>query len=279
MLIDQDNLGMGVNPPLVGKVADSTAPLAKLYDGFEVLSSFETGTLRVQANVKFADGDLDCYGDSRDLIVKPAPVHFMTRLPYNKPGGTPIYQNNPNGPFRWHWGNGIGGTGFTAHSYPEHRYSYDIGVFDKNNLTFLDPAKRDKNENYYCWGQDVIAMLAGDVMFIANDFEDNFGNVGNPNSKGANLVVLHNKASDVFHIYAHFQKGSIVVAVGSSVNAGDKLGLVGNSGGSGEPHLHVGLNQRDVNGFLRSLPMSFTKIKNGAGQTVSGVPVDNEFYS
>jgi hypothetical protein len=279
LMIDQDNLGMPVSPPFVGKVTDSTAPLAKLYDGFEVPAEFETGTLKVQANIKFTEGDLECYGDARALTVKPAPVHVMTRLPYNKPGGTPIYQNNPNSPFRWHWGNGIGGTNFNAHSFPEHRYSYDLGVFDKNNNTFLDPAHLDKNENYYCWGLDVIAMLAGDVVFVAKAFEDNFGNVGNPNSKGANVVILHNKQADVFHLYAHFMQGSVVVKVGDTVSAGDKLGLVGNSGGSSEPHLHVGLSQRDANGFLRSLPMSFTKIKNGAGQVVSGVPVDGEFYS
>ena len=75
----------------------------------------------MQASVKLPEGDLDCYGDTRELTVQQAPVHAMVHLPYNPPGGTPIYQNNPNGPFRWHWGNGIDATNFTAHSYPEQR--------------------------------------------------------------------------------------------------------------------------------------------------------------
>jgi hypothetical protein len=277
--IDQDSLGQEVNPALVGTVTDSAAPLPKFYDGFEVPSTFKSGKLKVQANVKLPEGDLDCYGDARELTVKRAPVHTMVRLPYNAPGGTPIYQHNSAGPFRWHWGNGIGGTHFTAHSYPEHRYSYDLGVFDENGRSFKDPAKLDQNDNYYAWGQDVIAMLAGRVMFIADGFEDNFGNVANPESKGANVVVIHNNKMDIFQFYAHFRKGKIVVKVGDSVSAGDKLGVVGNSGGSSEPHLHVGISQRDANGFLRSLPMSFNKIRNGAGRVVSGVPVDGEFYS
>jgi murein DD-endopeptidase MepM/ murein hydrolase activator NlpD len=61
--------------------------------------------------------------------------------------------------------------------------------------------------------------------------------------------------------------------------AGQKLGLVGNSGGSSEPHLHLGISRRDAEGFHRSLPMTFSKIKNGAGTVVTGVPVDGEFYS
>lgn len=45
------------------------------------------------------------------------------------------------------------------------------------------------------------------------------------------------------------------------------------------PHLHVGTCTRGTEGFLRSLPMTFSKIKNGQGSVVSGVPVDGEFYS
>ena len=72
---------------------------------------------------------------------------------------------------------------------------------------------------------------------------------------------------------------TIVVVLGDTISPGDQLGLLGNSGGSSEPHLHCGISRRDSNGFLRSLPMTFQKIKDGAGNTVSGVPVDNDFYT
>jgi murein DD-endopeptidase MepM/ murein hydrolase activator NlpD len=116
-------------------------------------------------------------------------------------------------------------------------------------------------------------------VFVANDFEDHFGNVNNPNSKGANVVVIENTALDCYHLYAHFKQFSIVVSEGDPVIAGTLLGLLGNSGGSSEPHLHIGISRRDANGFLRSLPMTFKKVKNGSGTTVSGVPVDGESYS
>jgi len=189
LLVDQDILGQPVNPPLNGAVLSNNAPLPKFYDGFEVPATFKKGTLKVQADVKFHEGTLDCYGDARTLDVKLAPTTVMGHLPY----GVPVIGGMPNPAFRCHWGNGIGGTSFNAHSYPDHRYSYDIGVFDSNNQTFKDPAQMDKNDNYYCWGQDVLALISGKVLFIANDFEDNFGNVTNPNSKGANAVVIYNQ--------------------------------------------------------------------------------------
>ena len=275
MMIDQDVLGQSVSPAQTGKVLNSDAPLPKFYDGFEVPRTFKKGTVKIQGNVKFKSGELDCYGDSRTLPVKLAPVTNVDQLPY----GIPIINGVADPSFRWHWGNGIGGTSFNAHSFPEHRYSYDIGIWDTNNQSFADPGELDQNDNFYAWGQDVLAISSGEVIFVDDSFEDNFGRTANPNSKGANIVVVHNTTSDFYHLYAHFQQGKISVGVGDMIVPGTKLGLLGNSGGSSEPHLHVGISRRDSEGFLRSLPMTLSKIKNGAGNTVSGVPVDNDFYS
>ena len=199
----------------------------------------------------------------------------MNRLPYD----VPVIDGVPNSSYRWQWGNGIGGNTFNAHSHAEHRYSYDIGVRDSSNKTFKDAMKKDQNDNYYCWGQPILAMSSGTVIFVANGFEDHFGNMNNPDSTGANAVIIRNDALDFYHVYVHCQRNSIVVNVGDVVSPGDKLGLIGNSGGSSEPHLHLGICRRDADGFLRSLPMTFNKIKDGANKTVSGVPVDGGFYS
>jgi hypothetical protein len=272
MRIDQDVLGQWVDPPLDGPVSDSDAPLPKFYDGFEVPRSFKKGTLKVHANVKFRDGDL-CYGDERTLaVVRPA-VTVMDRLPVD----VPVINGVPDPSYRWYWGNGLGGTVFNGHSYPEHRYYYDIGVRDPSNKTYDNQKKLNENENYWCWGQPVFSMSTGRVIFTANDFEDNYGKQTNPNSKGANRVVIRNDAG-WYHLYVHFQQDSIIVGKGDSISPGDKLGLVGNSGTSTEPHLHVGISGRDSDGFIRSLPMTFQKVKNGAGNTVSGVLATDDFY-
>lgn len=274
MRIDQDVLGKVVDPVQDGPVSNSDAPLPKFYDGFEVPRTFTQGKLKVQANVKFRDGELECYGDERILTVQLAPVTVMDRLPVD----VPVINGVPDPSYRWYWGNGIGGTVFNAHSYPEHRYSYDLVVRDSSKKTYIDATKLNQNDNYYCWDQPILAMSDGEVIFIANNFEDNFGNQTNPNSTGANVVVILNTTLNIYHLYAHFKQGSISVNVGDSINPGDQLGLCGNSGGSSEPHLHLGISQRDSQGFIRSLPMTFQKIKNGAGNTVSGVPATDDYY-
>ncbi len=45
---------------------------------------------------------------------------------------------------------------------------------------------------------------------------------------------------DGVHIaLAHLKRGSVRVQVGDTVQVGQPLGAVGNSGGSNEPHLHI----------------------------------------
>ena len=169
MRIDQDVLGAGLDPVVDGPVSNSDAPLPKLYDGFVVPATLGNGTVKILGAVKFnKSGALDCYGDSRTLKVKRAPVTNVTRLPYGVPKINGV--NDPS--YRWHWGNGIGGTTFNAHSYPEHRYSYDILISDTNNQTFADPVKMDQNDNFYAWGQEVLAISDGDVIFANASFEN-----------------------------------------------------------------------------------------------------------
>jgi hypothetical protein len=275
MRIDMDVLGNWLDHPLDGPVSNSDAPLPKFYDGFEVPRSFTKGTLKVQANVKFREGKLECYGDQRTLTVERAPITVMDRLPVD----VPVINGKSDPSYRWFWGSGMGGTQFNVHSYPEERYYYDVGLKGPDGNTFKDANKMSENDNYHCWGRPVLSMSSGEVIFTSNDFEDNFGNVHNDNSIGANTVVIRNDTLNCYHVYVHLKQHSIIVTSGDPISPGDKLGLVGNSGGTSEPHLHVGISGRDSEGFLRSLPMTFQKVKNGAGKTVSGVLATDDFYN
>ena len=131
-------------------------------------------------------------------------------------------------------------------------------------------------QNFYAWGQ-VLAISDGDVIFANASFRTTSAPPRTQTPLGEPLVI-HNK-QDFYHLYAHFQHNKVFVSAGDTVAAGTKLGLLGNSGGSSEPHLHLGISKRDGEGCLRSLPMTFSKIKNGQGSVVTGVPVDGEFYS
>jgi hypothetical protein len=90
---------------------------------------------------------------------------------------------------------------------------------------------------YLTTGTPVIAPCGGVVHAVVNDrpdmrvpIPDRTAIIGNHVALrcGANLVVL-----------AHFKRGSIGVSARQRVRKGDAIGQAGNSGQSGEPHLHI----------------------------------------
>jgi murein DD-endopeptidase MepM/ murein hydrolase activator NlpD len=83
-------------------------------------------------------------------------------------------------------------------------------------------------------GQDVVAAegvpivspVAGTVHWIAYQ------------AAGAGHYVVVAGADGRHYVFMHLQAGSIVVAKGAPIAAGQRLGAVGNSGASEGPHLH-----------------------------------------
>ena len=71
-------------------------------------------------------------------------------------------------------------------------------------------------------GSPVRSTMAGTVVKVARD--DGYG-----------LFVVV-QTSGVQHLYGHLS--AVSVAVGADVEAGEQLGLSGDSGAAGEPHLH-----------------------------------------
>ena len=65
--------------------------------------------------------------------------------------------------------------------------------------------------------------------------------IGNPDSAyGVHLLIDHVvNGQAVTSLYAHMKSGSIAVRVGDRVRVGDQIGLVGNTGVTTAPHLHL----------------------------------------
>lgn len=102
-----------------------------------------------------------------------------------------------------------------------------------------------RNEDHYAYGEDLLAVAEGRVVFVRDDIADNLPfqvpALQETSDFPGNQVVLE-LAPGVYAIYAHVQQGSALVQVGDLVKAGDRLGKLGNSGNTDSPHLHFQLS-------------------------------------
>ncbi|WP_368502736.1 peptidoglycan DD-metalloendopeptidase family protein (plasmid) [Alkalihalophilus sp. As8PL] len=77
---------------------------------------------------------------------------------------------------------------------------------------------------------DVPIVAAADGTVTHANWSDSFGNL---------VIIQHNvDGKRIDTLYAHMVTGSVRVRVGSKVNKGDIIGLMGNTGRSFGPHLH-----------------------------------------
>ena len=128
----------------------------------------------------------------------------------------------------------------------------------KNDRLFDGDGKRV--EQYYGFGEDVLAVADGTVVSIRDGMPDQapFA-VMVPKSKsdyGGNNLILE-IAPKVFAWYAHLRQGSLLVKVGDAVKAGTPIAKLGNTGPSEGPHLHLGLIDKPDAIAGRSLPFVF----------------------
>jgi hypothetical protein len=128
----------------------------------------------------------------------------------------------------------------------------------KNDRLFDGDGKRV--EQYYGFGEDVLAVADGTVVSIHDGMPDQTPFVFMvPKSKsdyGGNNLILE-IAPNVFAWYAHLRQGSITVKVGDAVKAGAPIAKLGNTGPSEGPHLHLGLINKPDAIAGRSLPFVF----------------------
>lgn len=85
-------------------------------------------------------------------------------------------------------------------------------------------------------GVNVVAVKKGKVIFVQDGLFDREKTSVISKQLGNYVGIAHSGSVQTY--YAHLRKGSIVVSVGDSVVAGQKLGLVGSSGNSESPHMH-----------------------------------------
>jgi murein DD-endopeptidase MepM/ murein hydrolase activator NlpD len=162
-------------------------------------------------------------------------------------------------PLRGVWFAGVGPTMHTGHRWalPE-EFGYDIARLGQGGLSYRGTGARFAD--YFAYGAEVLAAGEGVVAAAVNDQQENAAALRRPGetaeaygarvqeiqagllAKGAkgvagNYVVIDHGNGE-YSLYAHLQPGSVSVRVGERLAAGARLGKLGSSGNSTEPHLH-----------------------------------------
>ena len=159
---------------------------------------------------------------------------------------------------------------------------YDRALFgDPQNSPYILPFPVGKSYpvyQSYCWrtgghrnqlaydftipiGDTIIAARDGIVREIREDSPDNGQGEGQHNR----IFIEHDDGTAAF--YAHLMQNSVVVEVNESVQQGQFIARSGNSGDSGEPHLHLGVYQSYPASEGVDVPFNFS---NAQGPLDSG---------
>ena len=139
----------------------------------------------------------------------------------------------PVGGGRWEAAAGEGR--FFNHHWvaPLQRAALDLVVVDRRGSSHRGIVARC-DEDYYAFGSPVHSPIDAEVVRCGDGLNDG---ALDPAKPAGNHVVLGAGSEEI--LIAHLKKGSVAVTAGQTVKAGQLLGVVGNSGNSTEPHLHV----------------------------------------
>ena len=159
-------------------------------------------------------------------------------------------------------------------------HSKNIGYFLFNKILSKD---------YFCWEEAIYSPIDGEVFLLAGDWPDHeYTNLWKtlkiwynatykfrpkkeegvldirPNA-GNHIMIKSDEGYIVF--LAHLKENSLTVKQGQRVAKGQKIGLVGNSGNSTAPHLHINLfDQMDDPFSANVLPFVFNSYQISKAQ-------------
>ncbi|WP_213453354.1 M23 family metallopeptidase [Rhizomonospora bruguierae] len=183
------------------------------------------------------------------------------------------------------------------------RYAIDfIGVDDRRRTaphrdwrTFL---ATEPPERFFSFGRPILAPADG-VVVRAHDGEIDhearrsqlalvpymLGQAARarqgPSAIAGNHLIIKLRDSDAFAALVHLRAGSIRVAPGERVTAGQHIAACGNSGNSTQPHLHVQVMDSLDLSVAVGIPMAFRRFREWPAGTdrfrirESGIPGEN----
>lgn len=119
---------------------------------------------------------------------------------------------------------------------------YALDILKLNTFGVRAAGVRPKQlEKYYIYGETIYSPCDGKVVEVRNTMGDLIPPNTEPVLLEGNFVSMTCDAldEDTIIYLAHMQEGSVEVEPGMQVTTKDSLGLVGNTGNTTEPHLHI----------------------------------------
>lgn len=155
---------------------------------------------------------------------------------------------NPFGPGRYLVGHGGSNTLVNGHMRtlvaeverfrPWRGQSYAVDFFGLGPMGLRARGWRPADPAAYAiFAAELRAPCAGVVVAAEGSMPDFEVPQNDQVKRLGNHVILRCGAAEI--VLAHMRQGSVAVAPGDRVEVGDRLGQVGNSGASTEPHLHI----------------------------------------
>ncbi len=154
---------------------------------------------------------------------------------------------------------------------PNQRFAFDILKTDTGGKTHKGDGS--KNEDYYAFGQEIIAPADGVITYTVDGIQDNNPGEMNRMYVPGNLVIIKH-ADGEYSLFAHFKQNSIRVKVGDKVTRGQTIGLCGNSGNSSEAHLHFQVQNTEFFEDEATMKVFFEKITVENDQGESEIKTD-----
>jgi hypothetical protein len=132
-------------------------------------------------------------------------------------------------------------TALEGKAHDSQRFAIDWVMVGKNGNTFHD--SRERNENFWAYGQPVHAVADGEVTEAVDVYPDNTPGQLPPvtveNITGNHVIVRI--APETYVLFAHLRAKSMHVHKGERVHQGAVIAELGNSGNSTGAHLHMQL--------------------------------------
>lgn len=139
--------------------------------------------------------------------------------------------------------------------------AFDI-VINKDGKSYKTDGKT--NEDYYCFGKEIIAPCDAEIVFAIDGIKDNVPGKMNTMFLLGNSILLKTK-NEEYILLAHFKQNTLKVKQGDFVKQGKLLGLSGNSGNSSEPHLHFHIQNQESFDKAKGVKCYFVSLNvNGA---------------